>query len=257
MATRRISWTKPYRFARWMVADGWPYLSWRQAANLRNLWLCWRVCGYTQQNMSGLVNVIELADRANRSGMPGAFVECGVWRGGCAGIMARLAQPARRKVWLFDSFEGMPEATAEDVGDAAHALTRGRKGGRLVPVGTNVALLDDVLDLLHRKLGISRAVVEIRQGWFQDTVSRASGEIGPIALLRLDGDWYESTRICIEALYDQVAQDGFIVVDDYGAFPGCKTAIDEFLASRGLSVTLHPVDYTRVYFQKPRASDPD
>jgi hypothetical protein len=60
--------------------------------NVRNPWLCWRVCGYTQRNVSGLVNVIELADRANRDGLPGAFVECGVWRGGCAGIMARLAR---------------------------------------------------------------------------------------------------------------------------------------------------------------------
>jgi O-methyltransferase len=138
------------------------------------------------------------------------------------------------------------------MGDAAQALARGRKGGRLVPVGTNVALLADVQDLLFRKLGIRRADVDIRQGWFQDTVWAAYDAIGPIVLLRLDGDWYESTRTCIEALYDQVAEDGFVVVDDYSAFPGCKTAIDEFLANRNLSVTLHPVDYTRVYFQKPR-----
>ena len=71
-------------------------------------------------------------------------------------------------------------------------------------------------------------------------------------MLRLDGDWYESTRTCIEALYDQVVEDGFVVVDDYGAFPGCKTAIDEFFANRKIAVTLHAVDYTRVYFQKPR-----
>jgi O-methyltransferase len=242
-----------------MVADAWPYLSWRQLTSVRNLWLCWRVCGYTQQNMSGLVNVIELADRVNLAGIPGAFVECGVWRGGCAGIMARLAQPARRTVWLFDSFEGMPEATEQDVGDAAHALARGRKDGRLVAVGTNVAVLEDVQDLIHRKLGVSRAGVEIRQGWFQDTVGRARGEVGPIALLRLDGDWYESTRTCIEALYDQVAEGGFVVIDDYGEFPGCRTAIDQFFATRGLRVTLHAVDYTRVYLQKPRAisSRPD
>ena len=248
---RRRSWTKPYRFARWMVADAWPYLAWPELASPRNLWLCWRVCGYTQQNMAGLVNVISLAERADRAGVGGAFVECGVWRGGCAGIMAHLANSTGRRVWLFDSFEGMPEASAQDVGDAAHALTLGRKEGRLVPVGTNVAALEDVRDLLHRQLRVSRDVVEIRKGWFQDTVWRARAEIGPIALLRLDGDWYESTKTCLEALYDQVEHGGFVIIDDYGTFPGCRTAVDEFLASRSLDVDIHTVDYTRVYFQKP------
>src|SRR5262249_28592566 len=102
---RRISWTKPYRFARWMVADSAPYLTRAQMWDLRNLRMCWSACGFTQQNMSGLVNVIELADAVNRHGVAGAFVECGVWRGGCAGILAQLAAPAGRVVWLFDSFE--------------------------------------------------------------------------------------------------------------------------------------------------------
>ena len=243
--------SKLYRYFRWKILDSWPYLQWQEFFNLRNLALCWRLFSYSQQNLSGLVNVQRLARILNEGGIQGAFVECGVWRGGCAAVMGVLAQAAGRRLWLFDSFEGMPEASARDVGEEAERLSLGRTGGALLPVGSNVASIEGVKDFLHRKMGIAEDTVAIRKGWFQHTIDEARSEIGPIALLRIDADWYESTRVCLEGLYENVVEGGFIIIDDYGWFPGCRAAVDEFLASRGLRLALVRVDYTRIYFQKP------
>jgi hypothetical protein len=233
-----------------MIRNSRPYLPWREICDPVKLWLCWRVSGHTLLNMAGLVNVINLARRLDADGIKGAFVECGVWRGGSAGVMAIVARRQHRRLWLFDSFVGMPEATTEDVGPAADALAAGCKTGRLVATGSYAAPRQFVEDLLFGKLGIERRNVEIREGWFQDTVGKARQEVGAISLLRLDGDWYESTRTCLEAFYDQVAAGGFVIVDDYGAFEGCRKAVDEFMTARGESPGFHRVDDTRIYFRK-------
>ena len=101
-----------------------------------------------------------------------------------------------------------------------------------------------------------RINVIIVKGWFQDTLILNQIRIGPIALLRIDGDWYESTKVCLECLFDNVANGGYVIIDDYGFFPGCRKAVDEFLASRGLKVQFIPVDYSRVYFKKVTGTVP-
>jgi hypothetical protein len=75
--------------------------------------------------------------------------------------------------------------------------------------------------------------------------------IGPIALLRLDGDWYDSTRCCLEILYESVVSGGVVIIDDYGHWKGCKTAVDEFLHKKDIDVKLQQIDYTGRFFQKP------
>ena len=82
-------------------------------------------------------------------------------------------------------------------------------------------------------------------------MAKAAPAIGPIAILRLDGDWYASTKICLEHLYDQVVSGGFVIVDDYGTYEGCRKAVDEFLAARGLHVFLSHVDPDCRYWIKP------
>jgi hypothetical protein len=93
--------------------------------------------------------------------------------------------------------------------------------------------------------------IHIRQGWFQETLPVAKHEIGPIAVLRLDGDWYDSTKVCLENLYDLVTVGGFVLIDDYGYWEGCRRAVDEFLASRKLEVALNAVDDSGVWFEVP------
>lgn len=103
-------------------------------------------------------------------------------------------------------------------------------------------------------MGIFKYIKEnivISKGWFQDTLPKDKEKIGKIALLRLDGDWYESTKCCLENLYDNVIIGGYIVLDDYGYWEGAKKALDEFFIKRKISPELIKIDYTGVYFKKP------
>jgi O-methyltransferase len=170
--------------------------------------------------------------------MPGDIVECGVYNGGSAAIMASLCEksPVSRNVWLFDSFEGLPKPTDED-GDEAPAYEGWCHGD-----------LSKVKEVL-RKLRIPESQVRIVKGWFQDTFPKV--EIPKIAILHIDADWYESVKLCLEKFYDSVQPGGYIVLDDYGDWQGCRIATDEFLKKRVLDVKLIQVDYTGFYFQKP------
>jgi hypothetical protein len=238
-------------FAR-RVADSWPYVPLPGYVHAGKLYRFWQLIPYAQQNYASLSSLYDLTKLVERNKIPGAFVECGVWRGGAAALMALIAKDARsgRKTWLFDSFEGQPEASTLDTGEAAKQLARGRLTGRLVSVGTNVASIDEVKALLFGKLGLAIEDVLIIKGWFQDTLPSSKDHIGPIALLRIDGDWYESTKVCLDNLYDNVSEGGYIIIDDYGWFPGCRAAVDEFLRARHLKPELRRIDYSRVFFRK-------
>lgn len=153
--------------------------------------------------------------------IPGEVVECGVWRGGMSAGIATLLGDSRR-YWLFDSFEGLPPATVED-GPAAVAYQNNP---------------DDewYFDNCTAEIGFAREAmkkagtkhVEIVKGWFKDTVNQAP--VGKIALLRLDGDWYESTLTCLEAFAPKVVDGGLIVFDDYHTWDGCSRAIHDYLS---------------------------
>ncbi len=215
--------------------------------------LC-RAIHHTQLNYARLSNAYELALESERAGRPGSFVECGVWRGGCAAVMAMAAVGSRRRIWLFDSFQGMPAATEKD-GDEARQLTDCLDGS-LTPVGANVAPLEDVREFLFGRIKLDPRDVLLRPGWFQNTLPTARSEIGPIAILRLDGDWYESTLCCLRHLYDQIVEGGYLIVDDYGHFPGCRIAVEEFFEERGIRPRWRLIDYTGVYLQKDGGTPP-
>jgi O-methyltransferase len=202
---------------------------------------------YTMVGLPRLLNAYELVERAEAKGLRGAIVECGVFKGGSAAMMTMASSP-QRKVWLFDSFEGLPEPTVED-GQKAVDYSGHRVTGALEPIGQCVGPLDVVKELFFDKLKLAASRLEIRQGWFQETLPAAKHEIGPIAVLRLDGDWYDSTRVCLENLYDLVIAGGFVIIDDYGYWEGCRRAVDEFLAARKLDVQLHVVDDSGVWFE--------
>lgn len=185
--------------------------------------------------------------------IPGALVECGVWRGGCVGLMGLAAQRfgLARPIHLFDSFEGLPAPQIQNDGQCAVEYAKGRSDGALTPIGECIAGDSEVRAFLFEQLRLNPGHFVFHKGWFQDTVAPASLAIGPIALLRLDGDWYESTKVCLDHLYDQVSPGGFVILDDYLSWEGCKRATDEFLASRRLQVELHQIDQAAVYFRRP------
>jgi O-methyltransferase len=223
----------------------------RDPLNWEKQRLLWRVVPYTMCTYERLASVYELTCTIERERRPGAFVECGVWKGGCAGLMAAVAHQARsgRKTWLFDSFEGLPEPTKEDGAKAAE-YAEGRASGKLSSIDECVGPLGDVQRILFTELKLDPANIQIEKGWFQNTLPGAKDRIGPISVLRLDGDWYDSTKCCLENLYDNVIPGGFVIIDDYNCWEGCRKAVDEFLRTRGLQPDIVVIDGTGVYFRK-------
>jgi O-methyltransferase len=211
-----------------------------------------KVQPFTMVSLHRLLNVYNLSEKVEKDRLKGAFVECGTWKGGCMAVMAYNAKRAKsnRKIWLFDSFEGLPEPTIKD-GRSAWKFAHRRNSGSLKSIKKNVASVKDV-NRIFSKLGINRKNVIIRKGWFQDTLPLAKKEIDQISILRLDGDWYESTKTCLENLYDKVSPNGFIIIDDFWTWEGCKKAVYEFIAERRLRIRFHKIDSCAVYFQKPR-----
>jgi O-methyltransferase len=167
--------------------------------------------------------------------VPGCFVECGVWKGGCSAIMALAIKNAgqERHLHLFDSFEGLPEPTEKD-GEHAAIFSGGRNQGTLATVNQCRAGLDEVRDLILEKIKAPKELAHFHAGWFQNTIPVDAGQLGPIALLRLDGDWYDSTRICLEHLYPHLSPGGMVILDDYHYWEGCRKATDEYRQQHGI-----------------------
>ncbi len=199
--------------------------------------IAWLIRRNTMVGPERIQNLSRLAQRIEDEQLPGDVVECGVYKGGTAAILARLATHSRlpRTVWLFDAFQGMPPATAADGPEAPSWV------GNLVSSPRRV-------ERLLRRTGADLSRVRIVPGLFSDTFP--SVHIPQIALLNIDADWYESVKLCLETFYNAVVPRGFISIDDYGDWPGCRRAVDEFFQSRRLSFPLHLVDAEARWFQK-------
>ena len=204
----------------------------------------------TYQRMITLWQQVRYLDRMN---IEGALVECGTWRGGACGMMAlahmRNGVPSRI-LHLFDSFEGLPEPDSEKDGVKSIEYASGNALGNLRSIGKCVGTLEENKQLLTEIVKYPHNNIIYHKGWFQDTVPRDAEELGSIALLRLDGDWYDSTMICLEKLYPLVVPGGIIVIDDYGHWEGCKKAVDEYFEKIGQKYFLNHIDATGRYLIK-------
>ena len=193
-----------------------------------------RIKPWTMVRDQGLVTLYQQVRYVELNQLSGDFVECGVWKGGAAGLMA-LAQlkfgTSRRRIHLFDSFEGFPRASKGEDGEKAGQWLGIQQGRAPEPSHVLMATSDISKNLLMDQLGYPDDYVIFHQGWFQDTVplAKEKGLIKNIALLRLDGDLYHSTKTCLENLWDLVVPNGIIIIDDYKHFEGCKKAVDEFI----------------------------
>jgi predicted O-methyltransferase YrrM len=214
------------------------YLSANPAEAVRRLRLFGLVAPYTKVSRAKLGRLRELAQAIERDRVPGALVECGVFKGGGAAVIAASAAPSR-EVYLFDSFEGLPPPGAED-GRIAQAQYSG---------GWCAGTEEDVRTIFAA-LGLLGPRVHFVKGWFQDTF--AVSAVGPIALLHIDADWYDSVRLCLERFWDDVSPGGYVVFDDYARWEGCTRAVDEFLAARRLE-PLAPTGRAGHYLRKAPA----
>jgi O-methyltransferase len=187
---------------------------------------------YSMVPHAALVDLARQTRVVLEQGIPGALVECGAWRGGASFLMALILKHAGvrdRKVWMFDSFEGIQPPEEID-GPAAKAWARNTDGPMYFD---NLRAPVDEVRKAATDLGVSE-IVDAVKGWFDKTLPAARDRIGPIAILRIDADWHSSVKCCLENLYDQVVDGGFIIFDDYYTWDGCAVAVHEFLGSRGL-----------------------
>jgi len=183
--------------------------------------------------------------------VPGCFVECGVWKGGSSAIMALAIKDSgqERALHLYDSFEGLPEPTEKD-GESAAAYSGGRNQGKLASIDACRAGVSEVRHLMIDKIQMKENKVRFHVGWFQDTVPATAQELGPIAFLRLDGDWYDSTKVCLDHLYPLLSPGGVIVLDDYLTWEGCRKATDEYREREDIDDVIRPIDGYAAYWVK-------
>lgn len=190
---------------------------------------------YTMVPTESLAELGRLTYAALVCQIPGAFVECGAWRGGSSFLMASILKQAgerNRKVWMFDSFEGLPPPQQID-GPAAMSYPEDS-------TNDNCRASIEEVRQTAQSLGL-QSHIELVKGWFDQTLPRHRHRVGPIALLRLDADWHASVRCCLDNLYDQVADGGLVMFDDYYYWDGCAVAVHEFLGERRLAHRLESI----------------
>jgi O-methyltransferase len=204
----------------------------------------WPTIAHTMVGMKRLDNLQACAERVITDGIPGDFIETGVWRGGCTillrAVLAAYGDTGRR-VWVADSFEGLPAPDAQrfpaDAGDTHHTVDFLR-------------VSEATVRETFARYGLLDAQVRFLKGWFRDTLP--SAPIERLALMRLDGDMYESTIEALGALYPKLSPGGFVIVDDYGAIPGCRQATDDFRSRSRIAEPLERVDWTGVFWRRSR-----
>jgi hypothetical protein len=182
-----------------------------------------------------------------RSRIPGAFVECGVWRGGsmlAAALTLVQEGDLDRELYLYDTYEGMTDPTDADLDLRGRSAdeTMGRFGTD--ESGASLwcnASIEDVGATMARS-GYATARVHLVKGPVEETIPGVAPT--DIAMLRLDTDWYESTRHEMEHLFPRIVPGGVLIIDDYGHWQGARRAVDEYLEKCGVPILLNRVDYT-------------
>ncbi len=210
-----------------------------------------RVAPYTLTGLDRRASLIGAVDHIVRHRIAGDIVECGVWRGGSMMAVA-LALMARgdtaRHLYLYDTYEGMSEPGAADRSHdgetAAEQLARTARGEG---VWCEAGLADVQANLASTGYPAER--IHFVQGKVEDTIPATVP--AQIALLRLDTDWYESTRHELQHLYPRLQRHGLLIIDDYGHWQGARQAVDEYFAGSGAEIFLHRVDYTARLLVKP------
>lgn len=201
----------------------------------------WPSCAHTMIGMKRLDNIQFCVEDTIKRQIAGDFIETGVWRGGATIFMRAILKAygiTDRSVWVADSFIGLPAPTPEiypaDLGDEHHKAKVLAVSMEQVKSNFNkYDLLDDQVKFLY--------------GWFKDTLP--SAPIDRLAVLRLDGDMYESTMDALNALYPKLSIGGYIIVDDY-ILKGCKKAIDDYREKYHIVEEIITIDWAGVYWQK-------
>lgn len=229
------------RFKKLLQRRGWTVGRLGASGQERVVGLDWPAHAETMVGLRRLDNVEHCVTQVIRNQVPGDLVETGVWRGGTSIFMRALLVAlgdAQRKVWLADSFQGLPAPNP-----AEYPEDEG-----LVIDNPLLAVSVDTVKANFARYGLLDDRVEFIVGWFKDTLGQAP--IDRIAVLRLDGDLYESTMDSLSALYPKLSIGGYLIIDDYGAIPACRRAVEDYRADKGIVEPIEIVDWTGAYWQR-------
>ncbi|TDB61795.1 TylF/MycF/NovP-related O-methyltransferase [Arundinibacter roseus] len=197
--------------------------------------------GLTMLGFKRLDNIEFCFDEIIRNNIPGDLIETGVWRGGATIFMKGLlksVQDTTRTVWVADSFEGLPKPDPRYEADKESHYH----------LETYLAVPMEKVMLQFARYGLLDNRVQFLKGWFKDTLPHAP--IEKLALLRLDGDMYESTMDALVHLYPKLSVGGFILIDDYHSIEFCRKAVEDYRTLHSIKEEILTVDWTGVYWKK-------
>ena len=213
---------------------------------------------FTMTSPERILGLCRAVEHLQSNEIPGDFVECGVWRGGSmAAVVKTLRNMAgpNRELWLYDTFEGMTPPTNQDVdflGQTAQQLLQQQDPTDPMSVWC-MSPLEGVRKLMIDN-GYPLDQIHFVKGKVEETLPTSRPE--QISLLRLDTDWYESTRCELEYLFPKLVPGAVVIIDDYGHWKGCRRAVDEYFAEHGISMLLNRLDYTgRIGVYYPSTTD--
>jgi O-methyltransferase len=220
-------------------------LSKDEIREFRSKGMDWPPRAHTMIGLKRLDNLQYCVETALRDEIPGDFLETGVWRGGASilvkGILA-VHGDRTRCVWLADSFRGLPPPDA-----TKYPADRGWR----LNESPELAISRDAVESHFRSYGLLDERVKFLEGWFKDTLPNAP--IERLAVLRLDGDLYESTIQALDAMYAKLSPGGFLIVDDYSLAP-CRKAVADFRRDRAIEEPIIDIDGMGAYWRKASAS---
>ena len=228
---------------RWLLARKRIFLAQRLDLKSRQEGRDWPTEGETMIGLKRLENIRYCILEALQRDVPGDVIETGVWRGGACIFMRAILKVVgdqSRRVWVADSFEGLPRASLEP--DRKDKLASAASGWQELSVS-----LEDV-KANFAKYGLLDDRVCFLKGWFKDTLHRAP--IERLAVARLDGDMYESTWDALSGLYPKLSPGGFLIVDDYNDWPVCRKAVDEYRERFNVREPIETIDHTGVFWRK-------
>ena len=205
----------------------------------------WREPMHTMADFKRLDNVQFCVEDVLTNGIPGDFIETGVWRGGVTILMRAILAAygdTDRVVWVADSFQGLPPPDPR-----RYPADAGLDLSEIPELAVSLEQVQSHFD----RYGLLDAQVRFLKGWFRDTLPHAP--MGALSVIRLDGDLYESTMDALTHLYPKLSVGGYLIVDDYGAILACREAVHDYRTAHGITEKMLAIDWTGVYWRRSDA----
>jgi O-methyltransferase len=212
------------------------------SSSAREFGLDWPAMALTMIGRPRLDNVQRCVEAVLRDGVPGDLIEAGVWRGGVPIFMRAILKAhavTDRVVWVADSFRGLPSPDLD-----RYPADRGFD----LSVWNSLAVSLDEVRANFARFRLLDEQVRFLEGWFKDTLPDAP--IGKLAVMRLDGDLYESTMDGLVHLHPRLSTGGYAIIDDYQSAPPCRKAVDDYRAKHGIEDEIVPIDWSGAYWRR-------